>query len=105
LFENLARRGRKHGVAFLYITQRAEDLARTPQGRTILEQSATVLLLRQEPQGRDACKEVYKLSDAEAEYLVNAPVGSGILKAGRKRITIQVLPTEEELKAFSTTTT
>ena len=103
LFENLARRGRKHGVAFLYITQRAEDLARTPQGRTILEQSATVLLLRQEPQGRDACKEIYKLSDVEAEYLVNAPTGSGILKAGRKRITIQVLPTEEELKAFSTT--
>jgi type IV secretion system protein VirB4 len=28
LFENLARRGRKHGVAFLYITQRAEDLAK-----------------------------------------------------------------------------
>jgi hypothetical protein len=105
LFENLARRGRKHGVAFLYITQRAEDLARTPQGRTILEQSATVLLLRQEPQGRDACKEIYKLSDAEAEYLVSAPVGSGILKAGRKRITIQVLPTEEELKVFSTTVT
>ena len=105
LFENLARRGRKHGVAFLYITQRAEDLARTPQGRTILEQSATVLLLRQEPEGRDACKEIYKLSDSEAEYLVNAPTGSGILKAGRKRITIQVLPTEEELKAFSTTIT
>jgi type IV secretory pathway VirB4 component len=102
LFENLARRGRKHGVAFLYITQRAEDLARTPQGRTILEQSATVLLLRQEPEGRNACKEIYKLSDSEAEYLVNAPVGSGILKAGRKRITVQVLPTEDELKAFST---
>jgi adenylate kinase len=102
LFENLARRGRKHGVAFLYITQRAEDLARTLQGRTILEQSATVLLLRQEPEGRDACKEIYKLSDSEAEYLVNAPVGSGILKAGRKRITIQVLPTEEELVVFST---
>jgi len=105
LFENLARRGRKHGVAFLYITQRAEDLARTPQGRTILEQSATVLLLRQEPQGRDACKEIYKLSDAEAEYLVSAPTGSGILKAGRRRITLQVLPTEEELEAFSTTIT
>jgi type IV secretion system protein VirB4 len=84
------------------VTQRAEDLARTPQGRTILEQSATVLLLSQEPEGRDACKEMYKLSDSEAEYLVNAPVGSGVLKAGRKRITIQVLPTEEELVVFST---
>ena len=63
------------------------------------------MLLRQEPEGRDACKEIYKLSDSEAEYLVNAPTGSGILKAGRKRITIQVLPTQEELGAFSTSVT
>jgi hypothetical protein len=39
-------------------------------------------LLRQEPEGCDACKEIYKLSDSEAEYLVKAPTGSGILKAG-----------------------
>ncbi|MEO3993825.1 MAG: DUF87 domain-containing protein [Desulfurococcaceae archaeon TW002] len=104
LFENLARRGRKHGVVFMYVTQRAEDLARSPQGRTILEQSATVLLMRQEPEGRDACRKIYKLSEAEADYLTQAPVGSGILKAGRKRITIQVVPTPEELEVFSTST-
>jgi hypothetical protein len=67
----------------------------------MLEQNATVLILRQEPEGCDACKEIYKLSDLEAEYLMNAPVGFGVLKAGRKRITIQVLPTEE-LVVFST---
>ncbi|MEM4828020.1 MAG: DUF87 domain-containing protein [Desulfurococcaceae archaeon] len=103
LFENIARRGRKHGVAFIYISQRAEDLARTPQGRAVLEQSATVLLLRQEPQGRDAVKDIYKLSSVEADFLVNAPTGSGILKAGRKRLTLHVLPTGEELELFSTT--
>ncbi|MEM4481421.1 MAG: DUF87 domain-containing protein [Desulfurococcaceae archaeon] len=103
LFEDTARRGRKHGVAFIYISQRAEDLARSPQGRAILEQSSTVLLLRQEPQGRDAVREIYKLSSAEADYLVSARVGSGILKASRKRITLQVLPTQEELELFSTT--
>jgi len=42
------------------------------------------LLLRQEPEGRDACKEIYKLSDSEAEYLVNAPVGSGYSKRGER---------------------
>lgn len=105
LFENMARRGRKHGVVFMYVSQRAEDLARTPAGRTILEQSATSLLLRQEPEGRDAVKQIYKLSDAEADFLVNTPVGSGILKAGRKRLTLQVFPTEEELKSFSTSIT
>jgi hypothetical protein len=36
---------------------------------------------------------------------VNAPTGSGILKAGRKRITIQVLPTRDELEIFSTSIT
>ncbi len=102
LFENIARRGRKHGVVFMYVSQRAEDLARTPQGRAVLEQSATALLLRQEPQGLDAVREVYKLSDVELDFLANAPVGTGILKAGRKRLTIQVLPTQEELKEFST---
>ena len=104
LFENLARRGRKHGVVFMYVTQRAEDLARSPQGRTILEQSATVLLMRQEPEGRDACRKIYKLSEAEADYLTQASVGSGILKAGRKRLTIYVAPTPEELEIFSTST-
>ncbi|MEM1819335.1 MAG: hypothetical protein QW399_04270, partial [Sulfolobales archaeon] len=105
LFENIARRGRKYGVVFMYVSQRAEDLARAPQGRTILEQSATSLILRQEPEGRDAVKQIYKLSEAEADFLVNAPTGTGILKAGRKRLTLQVTPTEEELKIFSTSIT
>ncbi|PNV81172.1 MAG: conjugal transfer protein TrbE [Fervidicoccus sp.] len=102
LFENIARRGRKHGTAFLYISQRAEDLARSKEGRTILEQAGTVFLMRQEPQGKDAVKEIYKLSDSEAEFLVGAPIGSGILKSWRKRITLQIATTEEELRAFST---
>jgi len=92
-------------VRSLYITQRVEGASQSPQGRTMLEQSATVLLLREEPGGRDACKEIYKLSDSEAEYLVNASEGSGILKAGRKRITMQVLPTRDELEIFSTSIT
>ncbi|MCY0867682.1 MAG: DUF87 domain-containing protein [Desulfurococcus sp.] len=102
LVENAARRGRKHGVAFIYVTQRAEDLARTPQGRSILEQSATVLILRQEPEGRDTVKTVYRLSETEADMLVNAPPGYGLLKAGDKRLFTRILATREELELFST---
>jgi len=103
LIENLARRGRKHGVAFMFISQSAKDLAQNEHGRILLEQSATILTLRHEPEARDTLKEVLKLTDPEIEYLIQAPTGSGILKAGRKRLTIQVLPTEEELEMFSTT--
>ncbi|MEM3254465.1 MAG: DUF87 domain-containing protein [Fervidicoccaceae archaeon] len=102
LLEGIARRGRKHGIAFLYITQRAEDLALKIQGRAILEQSSTVLLLKQEPQGTDLIKEIYKLSDAESELLANFPIGTGILRTDRKRITIKIFPTEKELRLFST---
>ncbi len=102
LFENLARRGRKYGVCFIYITQRPEDLARSQQGRTILEQASTALLMRVEPEGRDVLKDIYKLSDSEADILVSAPVGRGILKSGVKRLMISVEPTPEELRLFST---
>jgi len=105
LFENIARRGRKYGVLFMYVSQRAEDLVRSSAGRTILEQSATALILRQEPEGRDAVKQACRLSDAEADLLVSAPPGTGVLKAWRKRITLHITPTEEELRLFSTSVT
>jgi type IV secretion system protein VirB4 len=103
LIESLARRGRKHGVAFMFISQSAKDLAQNEHGRILLEQSATILTFRHEPEARDTLRDVLKLTDSEVEYLVQAPIGSGILKAGRKRLTVQVLPTEEELEMFSTT--
>jgi len=89
-------------VCFIYITQRPEDLARSQQGRTILEQASTALLMRVEPEGRDVLKDIYKLSDSEADTLVSAPVGRGILKSGVKRLMISVEPTPEELRLFST---
>ncbi|WP_202320427.1 VirB4 family type IV secretion system protein [Archaeoglobus neptunius] len=102
LFENISRRGRKYFLNFLYITQRAEDIARTPEGRTILEQAATALLLRQEKEGIDTLKQIYKLSSHEASMLIDARPGFGLLKAGDKRIAMQVMPTRQEYYTFTT---
>jgi type IV secretory pathway VirB4 component len=76
LIESLARRGRKHGVAFMFISQSAKDLAQNEHGRILLEQSATILTLRHEPEARDTLRDVLKLTDSEVEYLVQAPTGS-----------------------------
>ncbi|MCS7119477.1 MAG: DUF87 domain-containing protein [Archaeoglobaceae archaeon] len=103
VFENIARRGRKHGLHFIFITQRVEDVASTPEGRTLLEQAATALLLRQEKEGVDAIKNIYKLSDGEMQSLVNASPGEGLLKAENMKISIRVVATSEELRTFSTT--
>lgn len=105
LLENIARRGRKKGLIFIYVSQRTEDIASTPQGRSILEQAATTILLRQERTAWKPLKEIYRLTDEELEALVSAEKGEGIMKSGGKRLSIKILPTPEELEIFSTTPT
>ena len=102
VFENLARRGRKYGIHFLFITQRVEDVASSPEGRTLMEQAATVLLLGQEREGVDLVREIYKLTPDEANFIINANPGEGLLKAETTRIFLRVVPTNRELQLFST---
>lgn len=103
VFENLARRGRKYGIHFLFITQRVEDVASSPEGRTLLEQAATVLLMGQEREGVDLVRDIYKLTPDEVNFIINANPGEGLLKAETTRIYLRVVPTSQELQVFSTT--
>jgi len=103
MFADIARRGRKRGVNFVFATQRPHDVLRSEHGRTILEQSATVLLLRLNEASLEAVKPVYNLSETEEEQLLDAEPGQGILRvAGGWRLRVYIQPTTEELKVFST---
>jgi len=103
VFENIARRGRKYGLHFLFITQRVEDVASTPEGRTLLEQAATAILLKQEKEGVELIKNIYKLSPGEASILVTARPGEGIMKTSNIKIGLRVVLTQKEFEEFSTT--
>jgi len=102
VLESVARKARKYNKAFLFITQKPADVASNPSGRTILEQSATSILLRQRQAAIPLLKEIYRLREEEAEALVNAETGQGVMRSGQYLIKLTVTPTEEELKAFST---
>ncbi|MCI4436601.1 MAG: DUF87 domain-containing protein [Ignisphaera sp.] len=102
LLQEVARRGRKYGDIFIYITQRPWDVYNTPEGRTILEQAATTILLRQRAAAVEILKKAYNLSQAEIDYLLNANPGQGIIRAGNYKLSIQILVTKEELEKFST---
>ena len=103
MFADIARRGRKRGVNLLFATQRPHDVLRSEHGRTILEQSATILLLRLNEASLEAVKPLYQLSEAEEEQLLDAEPGQGILRvAGGWRLRVYVQPSQEELKVFST---
>jgi len=102
LFEDLARRGRKRRIGFVFATQRVEELVKEEEGRSIIEQAATALILKHSREGIESVKDIYKLTDKEARFLVNANVGQGILKVEDRRYIIQVTPTSYELRKFST---
>jgi ABC-type dipeptide/oligopeptide/nickel transport system ATPase component len=102
LLQEIARRGRKYGDIFMYITQRPWDVYATPEGRTILEQSATAILLRQRSTATEVLQKAYGLSQAEVDFLLTANPGQGIIRAGNYKLSIQILPTREELEKFST---
>ena len=106
LFENIARRGRKYGLIFTYISQRVNDLATSQKGRTILEQSATTILLHHDDSSKQTLQDIYKLSDWEFEYIKKANPGEGFLRmktvSGNYKLMIHVLPTKEEMQLFST---
>ncbi len=103
LFDNIAKRGRKYGCNFVYITQRVEDIAKTSEGRAILEQASTTMIFRHEKESMDVLRDVFKLNPSELNFIVNASVGSCIFKTAGKKIKLKVKPTKEELSAFSTT--
>jgi energy-coupling factor transporter ATP-binding protein EcfA2 len=103
LLENLARRARKHNKGLLFVTQRPFDVAANEAGRTILEQSSTVFLMRQKEAGVKTLKEVYNIRDEEARELIKAEQGQGILRTGNYLLRIYVQPSPEEFELFRTT--
>lgn len=102
LLQEVARRGRKYGDIFMYVTQRPWDVYNTPEGRAILEQAATAILLRQRAAATEVLQKAFNLSQAEIDYLLNANPGQGIIRAGNYKLTIQILVSQDELQKFST---
>jgi hypothetical protein len=102
ILNNLSRRARKYNKGLLFITQKPEDVAESKSGKTILEQSATSILLGQKEAAEDVLKKIYHLRKAEISELLTATHGRGIIRSGNYKLRIQVLPTSEELEMFKT---
>jgi len=103
MYARASRLFRKRGVTFLFLTQRPADVLANESGRTILEQSQTVLLLRLSPPSIAAIRNTYQLTPQEEQALLEARPGEGILRVAYYRMRVKIQATEEELKWFSTT--
>ena len=92
----MARRARKRNVSLAIISQRFQDFYEKPEAQAVLTSSDTKLFLAQDKSEIQYLKEVFKLSEGEANFLVTCLKGEGLLKVGGDSAIIQIRPTAKE---------
>ena len=97
--ENMSRRSRKRVCSFVVSTQNWREFASADEGRAVLTNMGTVVLMRQNPVDLDFARETFRLSEGEVEFLRVCDRGECLLKAGPDTVALRVLahPAEAEL--------
>ena len=98
----MARRARKRNVSLAIISQRFQDFYESEAAQAVLTSADTKLFLAQDKAEIEYLKEVFKLSEGEANFLVTCLIGEGLLKVGADTAIIQITPTKKEFKFVET---
>ncbi|MCI9016572.1 MAG: DUF87 domain-containing protein [Clostridia bacterium] len=98
----MARRARKRNVSLAIISQRFQDFYEKPEAQAVLTSSDTKLFLAQDKSEIAYLKEVFKLSEGEANFLVTCLKGEGLLKVGQDTAILQIVPTAKEFEFVET---
>ena len=98
----MARRARKRNVSLAIISQRFQDFYEKPEAQAILTSSDTKLFLAQDKSEIQYVKEVFKLSEGEANLLVTCQRGEGLLKVGSETCVLKIMPTKKEFEFVET---
>ena len=98
----MARRARKRNVSLAVVSQRFQDFYEKPEAQAVLTSSDTKLFLAQDKSEIQYLKEVFKLSEGEAGFLVTCFKGEGLLKVGAESAILQITPTQKEFEFVET---
>ena len=86
----MARQARKYYLGLTTVTQDVEDFLATPEGHTILANSSSQLLMRQDSSTIDAVSHTFRLSAGEREFLLACKKGEGLFFAAGNHIALRV---------------
>lgn len=98
----MARRARKRNVSLAIISQRFQDFYEKAEAQAVLTSSDTKLFLAQDKSEIQYLKEVFKLSEGEANFLVTCQRGEGLLKVGQDTAILKITPTRKEFEFVET---
>ena len=98
----MARRARKRNVSLAIISQRFQDFYEKPEAQAVLTSSDTKMFLAQDKSEIQYLKEVFKLSEGEANFLITCQRGEGLLKVGKDTAILRIVPTKKEFEFVET---
>ena len=98
----MARRARKRNVSLAVISQKFQDFYEKQEVQAVLTSSDTKLFLAQDKSEIEYLREVFKLSEGEAGFLVTCNRGEGLLKVGGDSAILAIQPTKKEFEFVET---
>ena len=98
----MARRARKRNVSLCVASQKFQDFYEKKEAQAVLTSSETKLFLAQDKSEIQYLKEVFKLSDGEASFLITCNRGEGLLKVGSDSAILAIQPTQKEFEFVET---
>ena len=94
----LVKTARKRRAGLTLVTQDVGDVLASPQGDSLIGNSALQILMKQAPQAMPRLAELFRLTRAEQSWLLTAQRGEGLLMAQGRRVPFQVIATAEEAR-------
>ncbi len=98
----LAKAARKHWAGLTLVTQDAGDVLATENGRAVMGNCASALLLRTATQAAARVADAFGLSDGEREWLTTAERGTGLLITGTHRVAVHLHASDPETAVITT---
>ena len=101
----MARRARKRNVSLAVISQKFQDFYEKQECQAVLTSAETKLFLAQDKAEIEYLREVFKLSEGEAGFLITCSRGEGLLKVGGDSAILAIQPTKKEFEFVETNLT
>lgn len=98
----LVKTCRKFNLALVMMTQDVEDVLNSRAGRAVMTNTATKLLLKQDPTVIASIVERFRINENERRFLKTAGVGNALLLAGNMRVPIYIQASPEEHRIITT---
>ena len=98
----MARRARKRNVSLTVVSQKFQDFYENKACQAVLTSAETKLFLAQDKSEIEYLKEVFKLSEGEANFLITCSRGEGLIKIGYTSAVIAIKPTQREFEFVET---